>query len=64
MTNELSVWLEHSYEDAISAVTAALKVEGFGVLTEIDVKQTLKSKIDANFFDRRSVADARRRQHG
>jgi uncharacterized protein (DUF302 family) len=34
-----------SYEEAIQAVTAALKVEGFGVLTEIDVQATLKNKL-------------------
>ena len=38
-----------SYTDAISAATAALKEEGFGVLTEIDVKATLKAKIDADY---------------
>lgn len=37
------------YEEAIAAVTQALKAEGFGVLTEIDVKSTLKKKIDADF---------------
>jgi uncharacterized protein (DUF302 family) len=38
-----------SYDDAIEKVTAAMKEEGFGVLTEIDVKATLKEKIDADF---------------
>ncbi len=38
-----------SYEQAIDLVTAALKEEGFGVLTRIDVKETLKQKIDADF---------------
>ena len=37
------------YEMAIEQVTAALKVEGFGVLTTIDVKATLKQKLDADF---------------
>lgn len=37
------------FEDAVERVTAALKQEGFGVLTEIDVKQTLKKKIDVDF---------------
>ena len=37
------------YEEAIEKATAALKEEGFGVLTEIDVKATLKKKIDADF---------------
>jgi len=36
-----STVLNTSYEDAISKVTDALKEEGFGVLTEIDVKSTL-----------------------
>ena len=38
-----------SYEDAVEKVTAALKEEGFGVLTEIDVRQTLKKKLDVDF---------------
>jgi len=38
-----------SYEDAILKVTETLKMEGFGVLTEIDVKQTLKKKLDKDF---------------
>ena len=41
--------LKTSYDDAISQVTAALKAEGFGVLTEIDVQSTLKNKIGADF---------------
>lgn len=44
-----STVLDTSYEDAISKVTDALKGEGFGVLTEIDVKATLKKKLDADF---------------
>jgi len=35
-----------SYEDAIEKVTAELKERGFGVLTEIDVKATMKKKLD------------------
>ena len=38
-----------SYEDAIAKTTEALKQEGFGVLTQIDVKSTLKQKIDVEF---------------
>ena len=49
MSNELTAKLSVSYEDAIPKVAAALKQEGFGVLTEIDVKATLKAKIGADF---------------
>ncbi|MFW5967758.1 MAG: DUF302 domain-containing protein, partial [Persicimonas sp.] len=34
------------YEEAIARVTEALKEEGFGVLTDIDVRKTLKKKLD------------------
>ena len=37
------------YEPAVEKTKAALKQEGFGVLTTIDVKQTLKEKLDAEF---------------
>ena len=36
------------FDEAIVKVTEALKTEGFGVLTEIDVKSTLKKKIDVD----------------
>ncbi len=38
-----------SYEEALEKVTAALKVEGFGVLTNIDAKSTFKQKLDIDF---------------
>jgi len=38
-----------SYDDAISKVTAELQREGFGILTEIDVKDKLKEKINVVF---------------
>jgi uncharacterized protein (DUF302 family) len=37
--------LKDSFENAIKRVTEALKTEGFGVLTEIDVQSTLKGKL-------------------
>ena len=43
------VILSDPYETALIKVTEALKTEGFGVLTEIDVRDTLKKKLDADF---------------
>ncbi len=45
----LHVELAVPYEQAVEKVTQALKVEGFGVLTEIDVKATMKKKLDLDF---------------
>ena len=45
----ISKKLDISYEQAVEKATAALKNEGFGVLTEIDVKATLKAKLGADF---------------
>ena len=41
-----SVQMNCGFDEAIEKATEALKSEGFGVLTEIDVKATLKKKID------------------
>ena len=41
--------LKMTYEDAIVKVTDALKAEGFGVLTNIDVRDTMKKKLDVDF---------------
>ncbi len=45
LTRQLSV----SYDEAVLRVKAALKEEGFGVLTEIDVKDTLRQKLGKEF---------------
>ena len=42
------VTVSYGFDEAIEKVTEALKTEGFGVLTEIDVKATLKKKIDVD----------------
>lgn len=41
--------LDLSFDEAITKTEAALKEQGFGVLTRIDVKETLKQKIDVDF---------------
>ena len=38
-----------SYDTAVSKVTDALKNEGFGILTEIDIRETLKKKLNIDF---------------
>lgn len=43
------VALTTDFNAAIQRVTEALKTEGFGVLTEIDVRETLKKKLDVDF---------------
>jgi len=41
--------LNISFENAIALVTEELKKEGFGIMTEIDVKEALKKKMDVDF---------------
>ena len=45
----ISVEVPLSFQDAIAMAREALKEEGFGILTEIDVKKTLKEKVGAEF---------------
>lgn len=49
MSYYLSKNVQYGFEEAIEKVTVELKEEGFGVLTEIDVKETLKKKLDVDF---------------
>lgn len=41
--------VDYSFDDALIKVAEELKKEGFGILTEVDVKETLKKKIDVDF---------------
>ena len=49
MTYYYAKEIDLNFNDAMIRVTEELKKEGFGVLTEIDVKATLKKKLDADF---------------
>jgi len=48
MSYSMGKQVELSYDEALEKVTVELKKEGFGVLTEIDVKKTLKEKLDVD----------------
>lgn len=45
----MTMRLHTDYDTALQRTVEALKAEGFGVLTEIDVKETFKKKIDVDF---------------
>jgi uncharacterized protein (DUF302 family) len=49
MSYYFSKTLKISFDEAVARVTEALKKEGFGILTEIDVKETLKKKLNVDF---------------
>jgi len=49
MSYYLSKTVTDDFDTAISSVTEELKKEGFGILTEIDIKETLKKKLDVDF---------------
>ncbi|AZP83463.1 DUF302 domain-containing protein [Mycobacterium avium] len=51
MTSKLSTTLHTSFPDAVDRITKALADQGFGVLTTIDVKATLKQKLGADMED-------------
>jgi uncharacterized protein (DUF302 family) len=53
MSYFISRALPVAFEDAVARTVEALKAEGFGVLTDIDVKQTFKAKIGVDFRDYR-----------
>ena len=49
MTYHMSRVIESGFDEAVSRVTEALKTEGFGVLSQIDVAATLKAKLGKDF---------------
>jgi uncharacterized protein (DUF302 family) len=49
MSYYFSKTITASFDDAIQRVTEELKKEGFGILTDIDVKATIKKKLDKDF---------------
>lgn len=49
MTYYIATSLDGSFEATIARVEAALKEEGFGILTRIDVRETMKAKLDKDF---------------
>jgi uncharacterized protein (DUF302 family) len=49
MSYYFTTTLKQDFDTAIQKVTEELKKEGFGILTEIDVKETFKKKLDVDF---------------
>ena len=48
MTYTINATLDRPYDETVEAVRAALTDQGFGILTEIDLKATLKEKLDVD----------------
>lgn len=53
MSYHITRRLRMPFDEAVARATASLQNHGFGVLTEIDVKGTLKKKLDVDFRDYR-----------
>ena len=51
MSYYISRTVNMSFEQAVEKVTEELKKEGFGILTEIDVKATMKKKLEVDFYN-------------
>jgi len=49
MEYHISKFVDYGYSEAIERATAALKDQGFGILTEIDAQATIKKKLDQDF---------------
>ncbi len=49
MVFQFTTVLQQAYEEAIEATEAALKAEGFGVLTRVDLQATFRKKLDVDF---------------
>lgn len=51
MSYTFSKITDKEFDEAVLKTTEELKKEGFGILTEIDIKETLKKKLDVDFRD-------------